>query len=318
MFVAPYVELVRGVLFRRTRVEGAGHEVDPAFPVFDFEVIAAVQAGNPSVELLDSVPVEVSVEKSEVSHVVFPLFLCRGGDKLHGPEGRGALAPQHLAELFEGGDAVRLDEVLVLRKPGHGLLSGPGLNLELPCAGHGLVNPQGRFQTLATASGQAVDELLPGEHPEQGREAVGVGLQLGAVHAVGHVVDAGVDNGRVEGQVGRVVGVGERTATGLGLADDVRFTDVQLPVMLRTGAAPDVVGRTDAVRHEVVTDGVVSPLAVRSGGTTALAGLGDVFDGQTGFHGRNSGELFDLLHDDDPLSVSWLMNVVPAHHGGDT
>lgn len=218
------------------------------------------------------------------------------------PQGLRGLAPQHPAELLEGGDAVRFDPVLVLTQAGGALGRGPGDQFQLPGPGSGLVNPQRGFQTLLAAVLEAGDELLPGEDPEQGRHALGVSLQRLVGDAVGDVVDAGVDEVGVDGELLSGLGVGESAGADLGLTDDVHPADVQLPVVAVAGAATDVIRGADALRHQEVPDGVVSLLGVGSGGATALAGLGDVLNRKAVVHGGFSGQLVRLLHDDSPLS----------------
>ena len=166
------------------------------------------------------------------------------------------------------------------------------------------MDPQAPGDAVPTAVDQHLQELLPGEHPKQGGLALGVSLELLAVHAVGDVVHIGVDGIEVKAQLGFGLGVAQGARADLGLAHDVDLADEQLPVVLGAGAAPDVVGGADAVRHEVVTDGVVSVFAVGRGGAghDALAvvghGLPVQLSGESGF----SGLLDGLLHDGNPLS----------------
>lgn len=161
------------------------------------------------------------------------------------------------------------------------------------------------LEPLATAGGQALDELLPGEHEEQGRQALRVSLERLGVNAVGDVVAIRVDVIRVKVELRGGLAVAQGARADFGLADDMASpADVQLPVVLVPGTAPDVIRAPDALRHQVVPDGVVSVLGMgRSGALAdALAVVGHVLpselSGEIGF--RNL--LFRLLHDSIPLS----------------
>ena len=166
------------------------------------------------------------------------------------------------------------------------------------------MDPQAPGDAVPAAVDQHLQELLPGEHPEQGSLALGMSLELLAIHAVGDVVHIGVDGVEVEAQLLFGLGVAQGASADLGLAHDVGLADVQLPVVLGAGAAPDVICGADTVRHEVVADGVVSVLAVgRSGaGLDALAVVGHGLPIQLGGEGGFSRLLDGLLHDGNPLS----------------
>ena len=242
----------------------------------------------------------VGVEEQEQSiHDVFLTFFLSVA-----PQGLRGLAPQHPAELFQSRDVVRLDPGFVLAQAAGGLRGLPGLDLELPGPGGLLVNPQAPGDAVPAAVDQHLQELFPGEHPEQGGLALGVGLELLAIHAVGDVVHIRVDGIEIEAQLGLGLGVAQCAGADLGLAHDADLANVQLPVVLRAGAAPDVIGGADAVRHEVVPDGIVGVLAVgRSGaGHDALAVVGDGLPLEFGGEGGLSGLLDRFLHDDSPLS----------------
>lgn len=216
--------------------------------------------------------------------------------------GLRGLAPQPQAELFEGGDAVRLGPGLVLGEACGALGGHESLEFQLPGPGGLLMDPQAPGQAVPTAVDQHRDELSPCKHPEQDALALGVSLELLGFGAVGDEVDARANERRVNGELLGGLGVSQSALADLGFADYPRLADEQRPVVFVPGTAPDIVRGADALRHQEVPDGVVSFLGVGSGGATALAGFGDVLGCETVVHLEFSGQLVVLLHDDNPLS----------------